>query len=165
MCACVCLDSVGMCVRKSCRQSLLQAQSVCDGRWGHTWCWSIHGICSLESFVLLSFIFIVLVQRCFLTFPSVADLQDLSSGNQPFFFVRLVEWRDYATFITESQPWQLCSDTAVRWVSYLRWKDVCYQIPLYALESDLFLSKHTLVFKFIFPFKCMRISIFADSCR
>lgn len=33
---CVCVDSVGMCVRKSCRRDSVEPQSVCVGRRGHT---------------------------------------------------------------------------------------------------------------------------------
>ena len=49
VCVCVCLDSVGMCVRKSCRQSSVKPQSVCVRRWGHTGCQSISGTCKLGS--------------------------------------------------------------------------------------------------------------------
>lgn len=160
MCACVCLDSVGMCVRKSFRQSLLQAQSVCDGRWRHTWCWSIHGICSLESFVLLSFIFVVLVQRYF-------SLSSRSSGSflwkSTFFFceacwvTRLCNLHHRVTTMTTVFR-HSCA------VSFLSEMKRCILSDSFVC-TDLFLSKHTLVFKFIFPFKCMRISIFADSCR
>lgn len=64
LCPSVCLDSVGMRVRKSCRRVQVEPQSVCVWRRGHTWCGSIHRTCSWElncsgKFVLVSFIFLL----------------------------------------------------------------------------------------------------------
>lgn len=64
LCPSVCLDSVGMRVRKSCRRVQVDPQSVCVWRRGHTWCGSIHRTCSWElncsgKFVLVCFIFLL----------------------------------------------------------------------------------------------------------